>query len=388
MLKTKSALLLIVFSILCVSTTLASSLGDLMNSASKDFKSSFGQMEKVFPEKYDEILSRLYRPEDRIVYIFREMTVAQFNQSQKKETMLNGYLKKALNRYWLLESNEFKKVFLADSAYYQKRAKKYLAKLPSNYDQAAFYFLFDSLSKDIPSLAPFTKSSANALDCLKDIKHQQAYALAIENSKDFYRKIPLIFKKIQKIEDKIDAFIEKLQQKFLLEKMILACDHLIPQKDGKMKSILTNLKSRLGKRLLDKIISNLEVQLETGLESDAVTGIMKSSMGVMVSQTLYQGRIRTFIKELQKAENIKQLNCYLEIMSKVKNSFGALKSKISDPRSKETLDKMSKNFENISVIMKLKLRNQNQESNEFKSITSQFEQMINTDESNCLIESE
>lgn len=372
MLRFKAVFLLAIICLLTISYVQAANLSS--------FFDNMGSVEKIFPEKYDEVLSRLYRSEDRIVFIFREMTMAQLNQSLKKEEVLNKFLKKALNRYWLLESNEFKKIFLSDSKYYTFRMKKYLAKLPCTYDQAAFSFLFENIYKDVSAIKPFAKSSAKALQCLKTIEHQRGYAAEISKSKSFYRKIPHVFKVVTKVNDKIDRLIEKFQQKFLLEKMVLACDKIIPQKDGQIRSALSKLKNKLIDRLVKKIYTNLEAQFETGIGKDAVTGISKSSQGVMIRQTLYQGRIRVFVKQMQKSENIRQFNCYLPIMRQIENCFAKLKRTISDASSKATLDKMRKNFDEMKLVIKLKLRGKNEDSQEFRTLTKQFEQSINSKE--------
>lgn len=343
-----------------------------------DFSSMFGQMEKVFPEKYDEVLSRLYRPEDRIVFIFREMIVSQFNENQKIEPVLNGYLKKALNRYWLLESSEYKKAFLADSEYMTKRLQKYCAKLPGKFDLAAFSYFLEAGSDENPALRAMAKTSGMLLQKLNDIGSQKAYIEEINNSRDFYRKIPVLFKPVIKADDKIRMLVDRLQQKFLIEKMIIACDSLISQKNDKIKSALIKLKSGLSRILVEKIASNLETQLETGIEADAVTGIMKSPQGIMVSQVLYQGRIRTFVKEIQKTETLKQLESLLPVMTSVKTELTRLKNSVSNTKSKAVLEKMLQNLDEIALVLKLKLRNSSAASADSAKLTELFDLEISS----------
>lgn len=344
-----------------------------------DFASMPGNMEKIFPERYDDELSRLYRPEDRLVFIFREMTLAQFNQSQNRDALLNGYLKKALNRYWLLESTEFKKTFLAEPEYFLTRIKRYLKKLPCTCDQAAFAFVFASLTDSVTEIKPLEKVSSDALQSLKDVSRQKAYADLIGNSQDFYRRIPTFLKPVIKLEQKIDSLIEELQQKFILEKMILAIDSLIPQKGEKMREALVKLRETLTSRLHEKIISNLEVQLESGLEADAVTGIARSSQGIMISQVLYHGRIRTFVKEMQKAENTKQLDCFIPVLRKIRSSLFVIKSRLSDSCSLATLEKMLENLDNMAVVLRLNLRNKKEESASFKQLVDHFDREISAE---------
>jgi hypothetical protein len=341
-----------------------------------DFASLMGKTENIFPEKYDEELSRLYRPEDRIVFIFREMTQAQFNQSQNVEAQLNDYLKKALNRYWLLESIEYKRAFLADEVYFSKRIQKYLQKLPCTYDQAAFAVVLSELENKNGEIKPLAMSSQKTLQNLKVLDHQKKYASQIKNSKDFYRRIPFFLKPAIKLEEKIDSLIEKLQHSFILENMILAVDSLIEKNDGKLREGLVKLKEKLAHRLYKKIIENLENQIEAGLEEDAVTGIARSSQGILIRQVLYQGRIRTFVKEMQKAENMQQLSCFIPILAKIRSSISGLRNRISDSRSRATLEKMYKNLDEMTTIMKLKLRNKKEDSQAFKKLVEQFDHEI------------
>ncbi|PKL50639.1 MAG: hypothetical protein CVV42_02630 [Candidatus Riflebacteria bacterium HGW-Riflebacteria-2] len=369
MLRVQSALL--VFLLALFSTTAVNAV---------DLASSMGTMENIFPDRYDAELAELYRPEDRIVFIFREMTLAQFNQSQKIEPLLNSFLKKALNRYWLLESTEYKRAFQSDSAYFTRRVQKYLKKLPSTYDQAAFAFVFSALIDKNAQLKPLEMSSQAALQSLKEFEHQKEYAARIAGSRDFYRRIPMFFKPAIKLEEKVASMIEKLQQKFILEKMILAVDSLVSQKSGKMREAFSKLKGKLARRLHEKILENLEIQLETGLEKDAVTGIAKSSQGVMVCQVLYQGRIRVFVKEMQKAENIRQLNCFIPILTSIKSDLSALRNRVSDPGSGATLEKMQKNLEQMATILKLKLRNKVEDSQNFRQLVEQFDREMSVSE--------
>lgn len=164
------------------------------SSGNFDFSSLMQETEKIFPEKYDEKLAKLYRPEDRLVFIFREMTLAHYKEQQEKDTVLNGYLKKALNRYWLLESNEFKHAVESDPKYYLKRIIKYLENLPNTYDQAAFSFLFAYLKEDFPKTIPLAESTFNAVDTLNDDRHLKSYCKAIAKSPDFYKRIPLFLR--------------------------------------------------------------------------------------------------------------------------------------------------------------------------------------------------
>lgn len=351
-----------------------------------DLSSLFGQMEPIFPEKYDKQLSEMYRLEDRVVFIFRELMVAEYNLSQDQDKTLNGYLKKALNRYWLLESNELKRAVTLDPDYYSRRLGKYVRKLPSTYDQAAFSFLYSSIAGKPAKILLLADSSAKAMDCLKEAAHQKAYVAAIKISPDFYRRIPLFVRPLKKLDDKIDALVEKLQQKFLLEKMILAVDSLSRSKSGKLAAALLKLKSKLNEKLVRRMVSNLEVQLETGLESDAVTGIMKSPQGVIVKQTLYQGRIRTFVKEMQKAETLLQLNCFTTIMRTMRQEFAKLKRSVKLDISRETLAKMDKNFDQMQTIMRLKLRRSTKDSLEFEKLVNDFDREISSAEATVLVE--
>lgn len=351
------------------------------------FMSQMNQMQPFFPEKYEKQLSEMYRLEDRVVFFFREMITAEYNQSCKQETQLNGYLKKALNRYWLLESNELKKTVLVDPEYYSHRLEKYVRKLPNTYDQAAFSFLFSSIKNQIAEMAPFAESADKATNYLKESAHQKAYVTAITSSPDFYRRIPLFFKPLIKLDEKIDASIEKLQQKFMLEKMILAINALTSCKNDKISSALLKLKAKLCEKLVQRIISNLEVQLETGLEEDAITGIMKSADGVMLKQVLYQGRIRTFVKQFQKAETLAQFNCFIPVMNSLKQKFAILKQATSDTESKATLDRMIANFEEMQIVMTLKLRNSNTASAEFEKMVKDFDSEISNSDSAELIQS-
>ncbi len=350
-----------------------------------NFSAAMGQTEKIFPEKYDEKLSRLYRPEDRLVFIFREMTLAHYNEQQGKEAVLNDYLKRALNRYWLLESNEFNHIFQTEPEYYLKRINKYLSKLPNTYDQAAFSFLFAYLKEELPAAAPLAESTEAAVNTLNDDNHLKAYCKAIAASPDFYKKIPLFLRPVLKAEDKVSELINKLQQQFILEKMILALDAIIPQKTSSVKTGLLKLKEKLSEKLLQKIIANLEIQLETGLEEDAVTGISKTSQGIIVTQVLYQGRIRTFVKQMQRAENEKQLKCFLPIVNDLRKSFAGIKAQLNDPKSKATLDRMDKNLDEMSVVLRLKLRNRIDTTPAFQKMTKEFDQQISNEQTQNLL---
>lgn len=374
--KIRSALLVLFLALFSVTSVYAA-----------DFASLMGKVENIFPEKYDEELSRLYRPEDRIVFIFREMTLAQLNQSQKVESLLNAYLKKALNRYWQLESTEYRKAFLTDSIYFSKRIQKYLQKLPSTYDRAAFAVVLSELENKEEQIKPLARASQKTLQSLKILEHQKAYASQIKSSKDFYRRIPVFLKPAIKLEEKLDSLIAELQQKFILEKMILAVDSLMEKNDGRLRQGLARLKVKLADRLCEKIIENLEIQIETGLEEDAVTGIARSSQGIMIRQVLYQGRIRTFVKEMQKAENMRQLNCFLPILAKIRSNVFIMRNRSSDPRSQATLEKMYKNLDEMTTILQLKLRNKNEDSPTFKELVSQFDHEISgSDRQQTLLE--
>ena len=352
---------------------------------SLDFSALMGQTEKIFPEKYDEKLAKLYRPEDRLVFIFREMTLAHYNEQQEKEAVLNGYLKKALNRYWLLESNEFKHAVEAEPEYYLNRIIKYLEKLPNTYDQAAFSFLFAYLKEDFPKTVPLAESTLTAVNSLNDDRHLKAYCTAIAGSRDFYKKIPLFLRPFKKVEDKVDALINKLQQKFILEKMILALDAVIPQSTSPIRSGLLKLKDKLSDKLLQKILANLKVQLETGLEENAVTAIRKNSQGIIVSQVLYQGRIRTFVKQMQKAETKKQLKCFLPIVKKIRKGLATIKTNLENQESLATLDKMDKNLDQMTTILSLKLRNKKESSSAFKKLVKTFDQRISGEKTQKLL---
>jgi hypothetical protein len=158
--------------------------------------------------------------------------------------------------------------------------------------------------------------------------------------------------------------------------MILAVDSLIEKNDGKLREGLVKLKEKLAHRLYKKIIENLENQIEAGLEEDAVTGIARSSQGILIRQVLYQGRIRTFVKEMQKAENMQQLSCFIPILAKIRSSISGLRNRISDSRSRATLEKMYKNLDEMTTIMKLKLRNKKEDSQAFKKLVEQFDHEI------------
>jgi len=354
-------------------------------SAASGFSALTAQMENVFPEKYDESLSVMYRIEDRVVFIFREMVKAEYHQATNIDPVLNGYLKKALNRYWLLESIELKKELNSDSHYFTKRITKYIAKLPSSYDQAAFSYFLNNVRNEFKELAPFAAASEKAMEALKEAAPQKTYITAIDKTPDFFRKIPCFLKPLVKLDDKISALIDKLQQKYTLEKMILTLSALRKSDFGRDLPELGKLQKKLSEFLVKRIVSNLEVQLEAGLEQDAVTGIMKSPQGVMIKQVLYQGRIRTFVKELQKSETLAQLECFFPIMATLKGELNNLSSRTDSPASKATLAKMQKNLSDMQIVLRSKLLKATQVSAEFEKTVKDFSAEITSAEASQLI---
>jgi hypothetical protein len=74
-------------------------------------------------------------------------------------------------------------------------------------------------------------------------------------------------------------------------------------------------------------------------------------------------------------------------MSRLKNNFSRLLNTNISPASKVTLNKMSKNFDEMKVIMKLKLRNATDESETYKSLTKLFEKEFVAQDYSCFLES-
>jgi soluble cytochrome b562 len=331
----------------------------------------------IFPDRYDEKLARLYRPEDRIVYIFREMTLAHFNQQQDKKPVLNEFLKIALNRYWLLESNEFRQTFANDTEYYLKRVKKYISKLPSKYDKAAFSFMFAYMEEDLPEVESLVKTTTNAVNSLDEDKYLKEYCQTIAKTPKFYREIPIILKPAIKIEEKIGNLLYQLQKHFLIENMILSVDSLISSNEGKLRDGLIKFKKKLNAILIHKILTNLEVQLESGLEEDTITGIMISGNNLVVTQVLYQGRIRTFVKRMQRVETFRQLRCFLPIVSYLRKRMTQMKKKSEDPQTVKTLEKMDKNLDQMTTILQMKLKNKSEISQEFQNQIDLFDKKLN-----------
>ncbi len=370
----------------CIALLLAFLAPALVCSAG-EFSSLFAQMEPVFPEMYDRKVSEIYRPEDKVLFMFREMCRAENNLNSKRDPVLNGYLQKALNRCWIIESCGLGKSIKADPEYFCRRLAKYFSKLPSRFDQAAFMWVFKSFDPSMYGLKKHCENALMAIEALKKPATLAEYSAEIAATEDFYRSIPFFVKPVKEFEAKIEGYFERLQQKFLLEKMILVLDAFIRNRRDLEGVNLNWLKQKLEKMLVSRILSDLEIQLESGLEDGAITGIARSPAGVVVTQVLYQGRIRTFVKEFQKVESASQFASLLPVMDSVIAGLKTIQAKNQTTANSQVLARMLANLEQMKLIMQMKLKQSASESKAFASLIEDFYSELSGSEALQLLQS-
>lgn len=352
-----------------------------------ELSSFFAQMEPVFPEMYDQKISEMYRPEDKVLFMFREMCRAENNLNSKRDTVLNGYLQKALNRCWIIESCDLGKSIKADPEYFCRRLAKYFSKLPSRFDQAAFMWAFKSFDSSLYGLKQHCENAGMAIEALKKPAVLAEYSSEIAATEDFYRRIPFFMKPVKEFEAKVEGYFERLQQKFLLEKMILALDAFVRTRRDIEGVNLNWLKQKLSNMLVARILSNLENQLEAGLEDGAITGIARSPTGVAVTQVLYQGRIRTFVKEFQKVESASQFASLLPVMDSVVAGLKTLQARNQSTANGQVLARMLANLEQMKIIMQMKMKQSASDSKAFAGLVEDFFSELSGSEASQLLQS-
>lgn len=336
-------------------------MGIASDSAFAAFPNISGTEESLFPVPQNTIIETIARNEDQVVFLFRERMKAQNSLQNKENTVLNNFLVRGLDRWMRTKSIELRNEILRDREDGKKRLRQYFTQIKTGSDRAAFSFFFAKLPRELASLKDLAELSKKAVEDLSAPGALAKYVDTIAATADFFRKTPIWVKIGDKIADKVDILVIKLESFFALENLILAADWVSRKSDGCLQTGADQLIKRLSARLLIKIREDLAADLEIGMEPEMVSSVIKYGNGYMTQSVLYRGRMRFFIKRHQ-LMNVQQKKLFAPIFRSVQQIVESMIPSQTDKANQVSLKAMKDNLEMMAMMEQIKAKTGNNQA--------------------------
>ena len=334
-------------------------------SFASDFDSLIAQMtqgekEQIYPEPQDKALKKVREPFDKVIWVFRAL--CESKQRAESGSGIDDALRDALHARHREESWLFTKSLVrAMQDGKNKKLEKFqqcLENLSLPEDAAAFVPVFDRLPEDLAQVyAPFQQQVTAMAAKLANNSSLATYVAHTEFDKDFFKKKRPWHYVADVVQNGFEGLMSRLEERFCKENLIRFFVRVqgwkVPQG---VKNAASKTQTKLMKSLQEVIEIDFDDRVEGGL-CRKTQGIETVNGYIMMKTTLLNGRMRRFVKRIQKYEG-NDLKLFLPLVGDLKRhvSHVAFHGQDLDGETKDYLKEVKQTFENMQVILKLKAR--------------------------------
>ncbi|MFC1743306.1 hypothetical protein ACFL35_04875 [Candidatus Riflebacteria bacterium] len=322
-----------------------------------------------FPEPFEKEMARMVRLEARLVFVFRQASLYRF-KSIGEESQLNLKLTEALEDLHKVLASQLKARFGDDPGKHRdKRLRHYFEKISLEGDKAAFEQFFKILAPDLQEKwQDLAEQSAKLHSSLEDPTNLEFYVRRLQKDTRFYKKVPF-GKFFNKTKDKIELFLDRVTSVFCAENILRFLDKAIQNMESSsLQDLMQNMQYRLTDRLINHLANDFAGLLEDDLHGKVISEISIMSNGFLkIKMSLIKGRLRRFVKRIQKLETKRDAQLFRPLVSKVKFRIKNLAYKAKNQEAKDYLNMVCDTLQNIYIIGFLKYKSDD-ESAELKKL--------------------
>ena len=334
-------------------------------SIASDFDSLIAQMtqgekEQIYPEPQDKALKKVREPFDRVIWVFRAL--CESKERAESGSGIDSSLRDALHARHMEESWLFTKSLIrAQQDGKSKDIEKFqqcLENLSLPEDAAAFVPVFDRLPDELAQVyAPFRQQVMDMATKLESNGSLATYVAHAEFDKDFFKKKRPWHYVADAVKKGYEGLLSKLEERFCKENLIR---FFVRVQDWKVSSGIKDSASKTQMKLMKSLQEAIEVDFDDRVDG----GLCRRTQGIelvngylMMKTTLLNGRMRRFVKRIQKYEG-HDLKLFLPLVGDLKRhvSHVAFHGQDLDGETQDYLKEVKQTFDNMEVILKLKAR--------------------------------
>lgn len=308
----------------------------------------------LFPEPQEQVMRRMSRPADRIIYLYRCSLQAQADLEAKKNSGLNYYLAPALADYHRLATAIYA-LKLKQSPRKIEKFRRYWDKVLTRADRGAFHLLFPLLPAEMnQTLAREAAEATRYNERNQSSMGRNQYLEEIAEDPDYFRKIPFFLQPAADLADQLSQLVERIKRRF--EPMYLMRAIHWAQSKLQLGSVagLSRLQQRLSDEIYEDIEAGLRAQAETNLLKPKVATIHMAAdnSGLMVGSILFQGAIRDFEKHYQKLRHRGERALFGPVFDRTQRLVSQLEREYSkDVTATKTLKQMTDSLKMIRLVV-------------------------------------
>ena len=328
-----------------------------------------GPKEQIYPEPQDKALRKVKEPFDKVIWVFRAL--CESKQRAASGSGIDKTLAEALHARHREESWLFTKSLiraLQDGK--EKKLTKWqqcLENLSLPEDVAAFVPVFERLPQRLAErYAPFAAQATEVAAKLENSSALATYVAHTEFDKDFFKKKRPWHYVADAVVKGYEGLLSKLEERFCKENLIR---FFVRVQRWKVPQAVKNSASKTQAKLMKSLQTAIEIDFDDRVEG----GLCRKTQGielvngyVMYKTTLLNGRIRRFIKRVQKYEDGRDIKLFLPLIGDLGRHVAHVTFHDSDldGETKDYLKEVKGTFENMKVILALKARKQAEEDKE------------------------